>query len=541
MLWFSPIGTGRVRVKQTTTGAIQLIYLVGATEWFYNAGTSAWQNSAATAYAGAVGTFYKARIKKDTLNYTFAILSDADAVLVTASVAIATVTGTAQEMYVAGDDGGGGYQYTARTYDLAGVYSGATTGIITNIVKQNSKPFLYGDFVDALTNEVYDEENVRGQNLAYSYQTLSVGGAWSKVAMGFKIRKEARLKKARVFLKKAAPIAAGKKIWVEIWSDDGTGLPLAKLNGYTSSLFEANDIQATDTFADFSFSNAPALTVGTQYHLVLTGDTGVALEWKWFEISSYPRGIESHWTGASWEHNTVGVVVPRWLIFGLKFEYSDKYSYRISYLGIQTYKTLTSKTDFEGNNESAASVDTATKSGYVLLAYAGAYAASGTIQNDIDLGSVPVNFCTLSLVHYARTTGQTITVEVAASDDNITYPAVAAAALTNGVADLTAFGKHRYWRVKATLATTDTTKTPELHSWTIDAFPPLAGFSKRDKLEPKQYAKVEVTLTSENPEDSILLDGYSLSYRIAYELFIKKVTYKISSDGITADMQLSSE
>lgn len=169
----------------------------------------------------------------------------------------------------------------------------------------------------------------------------------------------------------------------------------------------------------------------------------------------------------------------------------------------------------------------------------GAFAPAGKIQNDIDLGAVPTQYCTLSTV-YKLPQSTAITFKVAYSDDGAAYSVLASVTVTNGNADLTTFGKHRWWRIEGKLTTSNMLRTPELNAWTIDAFKPAVELLPRNYLEPYRYLKIEINLTSYDILCSAMLYSIEINYREAYELYVKKVKYRISADGILADMELSS-
>ena len=378
---------------------------------------------------------------------------------------------------------------------------------------------------------------------ATSAVSLRKDASSERFSQGFKIKEDGIIDKITLRVGMNGTVAAGKNIWLEIWTDDGSGKPLAMIPSYISDYISTTIFTIGKQNTDFNFAYPKILAKNTQYHFVIKGDfTTSALNN--IDIAKAPATTfldgEAHdYDGASWTQ--VNITPPSMIGFQLRLKTSTQIQRLFSCSDNACFKTLDSQADFEGNSEVETDIDTATKSGYVLLedTGGGVYTASGTIQNIIDLGATPADYCTLSTVFIAPQY-TTITFKVAYSDLGVVYSALAAAPLINGVADLTSFGKHRFWKVEATLATTDTAFTPELNAWTIDSFPPMKELTLSTSMTPARYYKINTILNAVDTMESISLTSFELAFRMAYELYIKSVKYKINAGGVLADMDLSS-
>jgi len=516
---------------------------IGALKYWNGAAWGGYTHCGAASANGGV-----CKIIKDATNYTLE-LYEAGVLFTSAPIAIANVNNnTVQDHFMSGDTWFGldcYYQFTI--WDIYGIYIdryAEKPGAFSAILDLGSRPIIPGSYVEVYNQNYWDEELPQEKINAGIY--LRDAAARTYISQGFKLTKDGIVDKIRLHLYEVGAITAGKKVWIEIWTDDGAGKPNAIISGYTSSLVEATTIMSGKTeytYTEFSFSSATIpLTNNTQYHFVVKADYAInGTDYLYVGeeyVGSYAKGVEGNWSGAAW---TMRAGYD--LIFGIKLVETQLITRKISYANTADYKTLNSKADFEGNNEVQSQIDTATEAGAVLLAINAApfYHASGYIQNDIDLGVVPAYFCTFSADYYLQQTSTTLTFKVATSDDNIAWTGFTTLTMTQGYSDLTALGKHRYWRVKIEFATTDAYYTAKLYSWTIDFFPPLASFSTRDKIQAYRYLKLYWEFESNNPLTSIELTEIFLSFLIAYELYIKRVKYKISASGITADMELSSQ
>ena len=109
---------------------------------------------------------------------------------------------------------------------------------------------------------------------AYDYP-LRTTAAYTQIAQGFKCNTSSTVTKVRLWLKKVGTPAGTDTITLEIQSDSA-GVPSGA--EVTNGVATAVDISDTATlvttgysWVTFTFATAPSLTVGTQYHLVLTG------------------------------------------------------------------------------------------------------------------------------------------------------------------------------------------------------------------------------------------------------------------------------
>lgn len=539
-----PIGNGPIRITADTVN----FYIA----YRDTGGTFHWWDGAAwvLGFVGCPGSADGAvRIKKTSSQYIITTYNNAGVQQTQASIAITSV--------LANDDicciGATGFSapLSMDIYWVAGVVNDKKAlGRFTNIIDLGQSPINKGVYSDAINTDYLYDETVGDYycNAAYCLRSIA---ALERISQGFKITKNGIIDKIRIVVDKVGAIAAGKKIWAEIWTDDGTGKPLALIAGYISVKIEANNLQAFGTMGlngkgqIFYFNTSKILNKDTQYHLVLKGDfviDGANAVWIAFTptVGLYTKGIPRQWDGASWTNANVDATFD--MIFGIHLRNSSLISRFIAYADWIAWKTLTSKADFEGYNQVAFQIDTATKPGYVLLfdTGGGVYNVTGYNQNDIDLGKVPTDPLTLSAA-YKTPENTAITFEISHSDDNIAFSALVGYPLTAGKADLTAEGLHRYWRVKATLTTTDTARTPELDSWTLDAFDPIEELTERTLLKIYRYMKIEINFEANSCCDSGVLTYLQAQYRIAYELYIKRVKYKISGGGIVADMELSNK
>jgi len=483
------------------------------------------------------------RIKKTATQYIITSYDNVGTQLTQAIIAIALVYAD-NDIFCTGNNNGSA-EFDMDIYWIAGVVNDKKAiGRFTNIIDLEQSPINKGVYSDAIdTKHLYDETIPE-----YERDTLfglREFGISEKFSQGFQITKDGIIDKVRIITQKAGTIALGKKIWVEIWTDNGSGYPSTLIESYVSIKIEANNIPALiNKELVFYFNTSKILNKNTQYHLVLVGDyviDGVnTIYIGYMAAGTYPKGKPRNWDGLIWSNSAFADNYD--MVFGIHLLNSSLITRFIQYVDWIAWKTLTSKVDFEGYNQVAFQIDTATKPGYVLLedTGGGVYQVTGYNQNDIDLGQVPTDPVTLSAT-YKTPESTAITFEVSHSDDGIAYSALAAYVLTAGKADLTAEGLHRYWRVRVTLTTTNTARTPELDSWTIDAFEPIEELTERTLLEIFRYMKIEINFESNSCMDSGVLSYLEAKYRIAYELYIKKVKYKISGGGIIADMGLSSK
>lgn len=751
------------RMWQSSAGNIYITYVVGVNTYYWDGINLTWGTAVAVAYAGAVNTLYKFKMVKDSLNYTMTLYNSADTLLITAIIPVSVIGGGYNNFLLIGDIASPGPDtFTIEISDLLGLYSRKNIGIITNIADLTRTPLREGKLTEDIDANLYDVDYGR---INYSTNfAIRANSAYNELGQGFKLPREGIIGKIRIFGGKSGTIETGKKVWAEIWSDDGTGKPGQIYKGYKSQLKEANDIVAQMYYLEFEFNSSGKVLANTQYHLILNGDYA-------FDIAncilvgvdntaaSYPDGRLSNFDGVTWNF----YAPTDDMIFGIQLKKTNLISRSIGYSIWEAYKTLKEKADFEGYSQYGQYQDTASEPGSILIAnIVGVYHIQGYNQNTIDIGQVPTEYLTLSAIHYKPEIGTTnIKYYAHYSDDNIIYynkigeimqtwwckleslsnviypewgyswlavggaptfvackfgngiyidadteylvlyvpnlfitmhlgsiemwikpdagvfadtrvlidsrksaPADitgiyvyyeagttvlhaqiwsngvvkidlsydtahaadqlihvgitwndngggdtimklytdnvlrdsdtvwvgvvgmdndmiigndkdltanchahcvidnikvyygekanfndketedtlnAEVTMTNGSGDLTTWGKHRYWKIREMLFTTDTAITPKIYSITVDAFSPLKGISLRDKIEKYRYIKMRYALMTDNPEDTPVLNSYLFRFREAYELFIKKVVYKISSSGIRASMSLTSK
>jgi len=113
-------------------------------------------------------------------------------------------------------------------------------------------------------------------------------------SQGFRPSVSADIGKVAVRMARSGTIAAGKKVWLEIWSDNA-GKPNAKIVESTTKK-EANDI-TNDTHGDwyeFEFAAGTPLVAGTTYHIIYNGDYALDLGNKIYSCWDYQVGADPY-------------------------------------------------------------------------------------------------------------------------------------------------------------------------------------------------------------------------------------------------------
>jgi hypothetical protein len=99
-------------------------------------------------------------------------------------------------------------------------------------------------------------------------------------------------------------------VWCEIWSDNGSDKPNAKIGASSANVNVATlGTDTGGTYITFTWSTAIPVTVGTKYWIIFNGDftvssTNYAL-WKYLSTGGYTGGIMG-WSGdsgANWTTN----------------------------------------------------------------------------------------------------------------------------------------------------------------------------------------------------------------------------------------------
>lgn len=142
------------------------------------------------------------------------------------------------------------------------------------------------------------------------YQTtdyaLRDAAARTEIAQGFKPNTSSTVTKVKLWLKKAGTPAGTDTITLEIQTDSSgvpSGTPVS--NG-TSTAVDISDILTTSyAWVTFTFAVNPALTAGTQYHLVLTGAFTVSdVNYVLWGVDNYdvlyPNGSMSVYDNSTW-------------------------------------------------------------------------------------------------------------------------------------------------------------------------------------------------------------------------------------------------
>lgn len=128
----------------------------------------------------------------------------------------------------------------------------------------------------------------------------------TQISQGFKCATSSTVVKVRLWLKKVGTPAGTDTVTLTIQTDDG-GVPSgsAVTNGTSTAVDISDNLTTSYAWVTFTFSTAPSLTAGTQYHLVLSGA---------FTISSsnyvtwgvdnydiiYPNGSMSVYDATTW-------------------------------------------------------------------------------------------------------------------------------------------------------------------------------------------------------------------------------------------------
>lgn len=128
----------------------------------------------------------------------------------------------------------------------------------------------------------------------------------TEISMGFKPNTTGTVTKVRLWLKKVGTPGGTDTVTLEIHTDS-SGVPSGSVvtNGTATAVDISDTITTSYAWVTFSFSTAPSLTAGTQYHLVLTGaftiDASNYVAWgeDTYDIV-YPDGAMSIYDGTTW-------------------------------------------------------------------------------------------------------------------------------------------------------------------------------------------------------------------------------------------------
>jgi len=106
-------------------------------------------------------------------------------------------------------------------------------------------------------------------------------------------------------------------MWVEIYSDNGSGDPLTQI-GIDSSALDVSGISTSDTYYTFTFTTPISLTLGTKYWIVLNDDRGVDntnyIEWCGnVEVLTarghyYDDAVWSYWNDVNFNFKTYNTI-----------------------------------------------------------------------------------------------------------------------------------------------------------------------------------------------------------------------------------------
>lgn len=163
----------------------------------------------------------------------------------------------------------------------------------------------------------------------------------------------------------------------------------------------------------------------------------------------------------------------------------------------------------------------------------------GYQRNTIDAGVVTENDPTLSVKD--NIPANTSLIYVASGSINGTdYGPTRAMTISDDSGAVPSTAKRRYWRIGCIHNTTVWPTKPTQYELTLDWFTALVDLSLNELIVlPYQYAKVQVRLET-NTVTSPALHSYTFTFINSYDLYVKKVRYKCTSQGIKVDMNLAS-